>query len=857
MRAISEILPQPDDLSAPSGDHLIELDGGDWTVWRSAALRGAGFPAAIARSLSSEPAAAAADAYEARVSEADAAKAVALDTLSELGRNADRAIRAGLRAIRRRLKHGVVRGTSPTAVEVVYAQARASECQAAAALARAHADGIGQELEQLRRIVEDARFHEAAVWQNRRAYTTARATLFDRRASPSQIRAAADFFARLVQRYCVKNDSVGFFGPVGWAALTDQQRECHCRPGRELTSSRRVYFEGWAIDALAKRLNDTCGVQPWIAIRVAAGVWLDDASAYAPYRGRVPLDPDEYRLLRLCADGRTAAAVVAEYVAACADRRAAEASAFDTIRKLVRLGLVHWKLEVAPQLHPERELARKIARIGEPGPRAACRASLRALLSARRRVADAAGDAVALAQAMADLEDVFTHTTGAAAVRRSGQMYAGRGLVYEDCRRACDVTIGGRCLARLGPPLSVFLDGARWASAQWRAEFDEHLRRCHAELRARHGSAAIDAHLFVNYVVAAGGGMSGTHERHRILDDVVARVKTRVQDVWRSVLPPTDGASRVGVDVAAIRPAAADAFRTHESGTWCGYVSPDVLISAGDADAFERGDCTFVLGEVHSGNTLLWSALAAQYPDQRELIRYLTDDTAGTDVIVMHVPKAIWTSRLNTLVSPSFWRYEHGHDMPGVPACRPLPAACLVTVDGGSGVVARARDGRLECDAYDLFAPMLYREISEIMSECLPPARHSPRITIGDLTIARETWRVTRSELPFLQQRDESTRFARLRAWARGLGLPRWVFYKCPHERKPCYLDLASVLYCNQFVKMIERMHDDEGQIRVSEMLPTFAGAWLPDHEGRRYTSELRIVARCRRDAGSPASAGR
>jgi hypothetical protein len=34
-----------------------------------------------------------------------------------------------------------------------------------------------------------------------------------------------------------------------------------------------------------------------------------------------------------------------------------------------------------------------------------------------------------------------------------------------------------------------------------------------------------------------------------------------------------------------------------------------------------------------------------------------------------------------------------------------------------------------------------------------------------------------------------------------------------------------------------------EGKITLTEMLPATDEVWLPDNQGRRYTSELRIVA--------------
>jgi hypothetical protein len=65
-------------------------------------------------------------------------------------------------------------------------------------------------------------------------------------------------------------------------------------------------------------------------------------------------------------------------------------------------------------------------------------------------------------------------------------------------------------------------------------------------------------------------------------------------------------------------------------------------------------------------------------------------------------------------------------------------------------------------------------------------------------------------------------------------------------EVKPFYLDFESPIYVEVFIKTVRRMavsDSKEGKITLTEMLPATDEVWLPDNQGRRYTSELRIVA--------------
>ncbi len=102
----------------------------------------------------------------------------------------------------------------------------------------------------------DDRFREAVLWQNRRAVRNGLASFVRRHrrgdSRDSRQRQNEEMIASYLQRYCLKNDTIGFFGPVGWATMTADGPPLVVRPGERLIAERRVYFETWCIDALAE-----------------------------------------------------------------------------------------------------------------------------------------------------------------------------------------------------------------------------------------------------------------------------------------------------------------------------------------------------------------------------------------------------------------------------------------------------------------------------------------------------------------------------------------------------------------------------------------------------------------------------
>jgi hypothetical protein len=121
-----------------------------------------------------------------------------------------------------------------------------------------------------------------------------------------------------------------------------------------------------------------------------------------------------------------------------------------------------------------------------------------------------------------------------------------------------------------------------------------------------------------------------------------------------------------------------------------------------------------------------------------------------------------------------------------------------------------------------------------------------PRVTIDDLVVSRETWRLPATEPAFAGTTDESARYLQARGWAAGHGLPRHVFCRFTGERKPIYADLTSLASIDLVARALRRARRHAGadaMVTVGEMLPAPDQTWLTDAQGQHYTSELRVVA--------------
>ena len=852
---------EEDDLTAhgsePLGEHLVALPGTDWALWRCVCLRGAGFPAAAVLKLATPDCASAAD----RVLEAEKAvegvRTAALTAVNErldsLRRDAQweqKGQREPLVSALQALKMGkpprVLDGEAFINVQTAaLMDARTRLGTAREGLREALRASAPRLTQAIREVIADPRFREALLWQNRTAYRFVRAALErvrdDTGTRSSKQRQYEEMVASYLQRYSAKNDTIGFFGPVGWATLGGEAPGgITVKPGTQLLERREVYFEGWCLDTLADSLAAQGEARRWAAPRPLPYIRLEGNNVHLPASTRPTTLPAKAAAVLSACDGTTTAAeIAARLVRQSAHGLRGEEDVYQILDSLKDRGLIKWTFELPLAPHPEKTLWGLLEKI-EAGPiRETALAALSELDQARREVALAAGDPERLEQALVALDDTFTRLTGEAPKRAEGQTYAARTLVYEDGRRDIKVEIGHEILESLAPPLSLMLTTARWIAGQIAELYRDALTETYEALRRRLGTPTVDA---VTFWLAAQPLLFSTGQRP------IDRIPALLQERWSRVLSvPRDGRRRVEYTSEELRPRVLAAFDA-PAPTWkqALYHSPDVMIAASSAEAIRRGDFLFVLGEMHLASNTLGAALfVAQHPAPEDLLRFVTSDYGGPKVSMI-VSKS-WPSQtlrtIHVLIPELDQRVAVMHDSVCPQGQESVPVGELLVERVEGGLMMRTRDGRVRFDVVDALGGAL--SLLAINSfRVFEPAAHSPRVTVDRLVISRESWSFPAEELDFAFEKDEAERFLGARRWALAQGLPRFAFFKSPVEVKPFYVDFASTIYVDIVAKVIRRTAEQGGAaVTFSEMLPRMDQTWLPDINGQMYTSEFRVVA--------------
>jgi hypothetical protein len=824
-------------------DHRVPLTDNQWALWRNLVVRGAGFAAGGPAVLAAAASSTLADTVLDLTSEIERTRETALGALrAKLSSAADRAPLLDAIRLLKKQRSVAPRDEHGAALEPLRRLSALDE-----QLRTVHAqygDAFERDLtrisDDLAGIGADQRFREALLWQNRQAVATAVDPIVRKEhgsdARNAKQRKQEEMIASYLQRYCLKNDTIGFFGPIGWASIASDGPALLVEPGRGLLADRRVYFESWAIDALAEVLAREPELECWLAPRLSYAVDFDGTHVHLPNGASLELRPDDAALVRECDGERT----VEQIAAAITNSAASVANVLDRLRALRDRGVVSLGLTVPLSMHADRALHRVLERIGDPTLRQRLLASVEELLQARDRVASAAGNPCELERAMLDLESRFTRITGRESTRSAGQMYAGRTLVFEDCRRDLDMRIGRSVVDALGPPLSLLLASARWLTCDTARRYVAAFEDVYRTASGAAGNRPVTLAGFVERTHPVLFGTKGTfvHESVAIL-----------QQRWSEILRLDEHGRHATYSSESLRPAVQSAFDAAEPG-WplARFHSPDLMISARSVEDVRRGDYLLVVGEMHiASNTLGWANFLEQSLAAHELFRAFDRDLPQPRLEPV-VPKALWPGQaarlLPSLLSPKDFRLLLSGDAYSPAGPEAVRIGSFVVERAANGrLVARSRDGRLEFDLLTVFAQALTWEVTNKF-RIVAPRAHCPRITVDRLVVARESWTFDAGEIAFAREKNESQRFLDARRWARQNGFPRHAFVKIPVEPKPFYVDFDSPIYVNILAKAIRRgAQAGPSSVTITEMLPTPDHAWLVDADGNRYTSELRMVA--------------
>lgn len=657
----------------------------------------------------------------------------------------------------------------------------------------------------IREFARSPRLREAITWQNRSAVENGLDSLLRAPADrdDAKLRKKETMVVSYLQRYATKCDTIGFFGPLGWARWQGPG-QLEQAPDATLLDAREVFFEPWAIAAVVDAMaSDDEGLEA-MPLRLTG-------------HARVSLMPARSLERRIAAriDG------VATTKTIGAALKVPRATVLQTVRELIAAGLVDLAVPVPIAHRPEEAVLHAAKRLSKVA-RTRLTQAMTSLVAAREAVASAAGDVEALTPALVAAEATFTGLAETSARRHEGRTYAGRSILYEETRRAGQVTLGAELRATLDAPLTVLLELARLYTARIAHTLSQAMEREFTKTRAR-------SVPLVDFWLATASHFEGEPP------PAVRRAVDHVQALVTRAFGPLDPSAR---EVRWTSAALEKALRRQAAAAtpgWPGarHHAPDVML------ARRGGRLVPVLGELHTGVTPFSTlSVLSLTPHRAELEALYRADLPGpyvTPIPWEDFSRSTHDTRL--AADADRWHVDLGFRFSSpLPSARVRRAAELEVRRGARGLevvgkgfrqpAAAVFERRIKLRAANDFHPVAWTS-------------HRPRVWLDEVVIAREAWRLDASTLAAWAKDEAPARFLEVTRTALALQWPRFVFAKSPGETKPIFVDLESP----SLVELLCKQARGAASIVVSEMLAAPEECWLEDGEGARYVAELRLLA--------------
>ncbi|WP_330317576.1 lantibiotic dehydratase [Streptomyces platensis] len=702
------------------------------------------------------------------------------------------------------------------------------------AFAAAYRADNDAEAEELARLATDDRVRSAIAWQNRTVYRILD-SLAAGKGKESKRKQRERTLAMYWLRYCAKAETIGFFGPAAWFSVGQTQRALEFEHGPSTTTESRTFFEHWTVAALGDWMAGQPGARWWFPPVLRPDVHLAGDRLLRPGGRALRLRDDDIQVLRY-ADGDRNGKDIADALVAEEqwDGATARQQVEKTLTRLLRQRVLTWDANIPVDVRAEKILRRRVAAVGDPELFTRFDAALAEFDHLRDGI-DQAADAEELVEALDRLDELFVHTTGQSASREEGKAYAGRTLCYQDSLRDCRMHVGRDFLDSIARPLALVADTADWFGNRLAELVEAEVAQFVRTAAARHQVVTL-ADVWPLVLALFWGDKA-----------VPVRTATReLAEKWREVIVPDPAVALTGpvqLSVAEIEDRVRAVFGTAQP-CWphLAVHSPDVQVVAPSVDAVNAGDYTVVLGELHACLATL----------DLPFLDWTTDEGSLRD----KVNAAVGAPRLVPLL-PVGWKRNSGRLVPAPIGIgdrligftrapfddrdRIDPATAITLTEADGTVTATTPDGRTWRIPELLGVP-----ISIIAADAFKiglDRAHAPRVTLDNLVLFRETWRLSADGVALPAKADRHVDYLAVRRWVTENALPDRVYAKFPDEAKPSLVDFTSPTLVLSFANLVRRTRrlDPEAVLTLSEPLPAPVESWLPDADGERYVSELRI----------------
>lgn len=822
----------------PIGRSGVSEDGQEsyWHVLSHIVIRKAGFPIDWLEQLSSPVCAEIATRIAARLQELVVSRARLLRVVfPEMVRVAQQdQMYNQLRALSR-LRHKVGRGTlrydhltsyGTLLPESLLVQLRSlCELTRKAEAERSQAEQLFEQQyalkqQMLRELIGDPLFQEAIFLSNPDMYNNSLLPLVSRRDVPISSALERKLWAYL-QRFCGKNDTASFFGPLNYGRIVPDQEENMLIENREgKYRQREAFISFWVVNRLAQLMSSEPELKLHLCPRLHPQSFWEGTTVYSiAHERHVHLSSVQQSILHRV-NGSYTVQDIADHL------RLPATEVAQVVDKMVAAKILICHVEVPSTVfHPLASLIQSTTRLPDTWERKHYwLARLQQLEQLRQNFIHATLPKRKIL--LEQIDELYQSTTHESPRRNAGGTYADRTPIYEECLGTLETfQMSGAFFTKLLQRLSAVLDLSAGYGTLLQKHYQE-LGRCLFIALSPDGSPVSYAQFI--------------QEMNRKQRDTPIVPTNEALERFRSafeqlVIQRSDGA-RACLSAADIEQLLTQVPRIEHC-----HISPDIMLAAPNEMSLKQGDYQVVLGESHQ----------VMYVWGSQLYFYNLKEDAEEEM-VEHLRQMPEYAEISTILNERQHKGLLYEAFPGTfvevyatPSAQSVQRVALrdleVALVEEQLVLRHIRTGAhlRMYTAGDEQMHLWAFAFPRAMSVPVQFLKHTPRIEIGGTIYQRETWRLSIKEwgedvlhLAHLALMVSSQE-VRMR-----YNIPQYVYLHVASEPKPFFMDFSNIFSLEHFQQLL--LHNEE--IKLTEMLPCPDNLWMRDQDGH-YCCEFRLTA--------------
>ncbi|MDJ0840801.1 MAG: lantibiotic dehydratase [Acidobacteriota bacterium] len=616
-----------------------------------------------------------------------------------------------------------------------------------------------------------------------------------------------------LQRFCAKNETAGFFGPVDYGMLDPNQDTglvLERLPERKL-QKRLSRLSHWAVQALADIISKEPAVRPYLTPRLPYHYRLEKDGRLLDTENLVyiPLERGEKKAIGLVNDLRTMSDIIT-----------AGSDYLEALQSLERKGHIHLGLEI-PTAHFD-PLGRLCEQITGLPPE--CETRLRWLQPLKTLAEEVKLFSTQSLEnkdaALEHIEEKVRRWTGLEGQRGAGRIYADRLMLFEEALGDVRHCVAGRhTIAHLDEELSPVMDLS--ASYSLVIQKAYHRRGLGLFQELNQGKP-------VPFPAFAARFNAEVHLADCLKDPDVVSFR-------RALVTLVKNRGSDDRTVHLTREDLAPLLLPVPPGT---MVSPDIFLAASGPEQIEQGDYRIYLGEIHYG-AQAWSHLCVFREDRAELEAVLAGMLPPCPEDTIRVNKVL-ARHMGKVFYPKLPGYSYeGLGRSARPRHLVFPYSQLEVAlkDDRLGLYHDGRRAEVYPDDRHTPTNWLFGGPPVVVAP-VRTGSHTPRIMLGKVVYQRARWDPDVTPWKRLIGLRDARLMIEAERLRRACGLPVRCFATLAGEPKAFYVDFAT-LFNMEFLAARLRGCD---KIYFTELLPDERDLWFSG-PGGRYGCELRFTA--------------